>query len=82
MQRVAYNGNVTFQDATNVGAGGNVVLEMTCDGSDRSLAFPATWKFIGAKPTVIANGKKALLQLLVFNGTAQSDVVCMYNTQD
>lgn len=82
MQHVAINGNCTFQNATNVAVGGNVVLEITCDGSDRLLAFPAVWKFIGAKPTVITNGKKALLQLLVFSGTGQDNIVCTYNTQD
>ena len=83
MQKVAINGNCTFQDATNVGAGGNVVLEITGDsGSARTLTFPSGWKFIGAKPTTIKASGLSLLQLLVFSGSGQSNVVCTYNTQD
>ena len=82
MQKVAINGNCTFQDATNVSAGGNVVLEITGDSSARTLAFPSGWKFIGAKPTTIKANGLSLLQLLVFNGTSQTDVICTYNTQD
>ena len=83
MQRVAINGDCTFQNATNVAIGGNVVLQITGDsGSDRTLAFPAVWKFIGAKPTTIKASGLSLLQLLVFSGTGQDNIVCTYNTQD
>ena len=83
MQKVAINGNCTFQDATNISAGGNVVLEITGDsGGARTLAFPSGWKFIGAKPTTIKTSGLSLLQLLVFAGSGQSNVVCTYNTQD
>jgi hypothetical protein len=82
MQHVAINGNCTFQNATNVAVGGNVVLQITGDGTARTLAFPSVWKFIGAKPTTIKAGGLSLLQLLVFNGTGQDNIVCTYNTQD
>ena len=83
MQRVAINGDCTFQNATNVAIGGNVVLQITGDsGAARTLAFPAVWKFIGAKPTTIKAGGLSLLQLLVFSGTGQDNIVCTYNTQD
>ena len=53
----------------------NVVLALS--GLNSAPAFA-----IGAKPTTIKASGVSLLQLLVFSGTSQNDVICTYNTQD
>ena len=82
LQYVAINGNCTFQNATNISAGKTVTCLITNGGTARTLAFPSDWVFIGAKPTAIAASKNALLQLIVYTGSSQSNVICPYNTQD
>lgn len=73
-------GNFTFGATSNASAGQVIEIRMTGDGSDRTLTFPATWDFVGIKPTGIAAGKVAMLSLRSF-GTTDADVVAIYSEQ-
>jgi hypothetical protein len=77
VQCLTLGGNVTFT-SSNVAAGRQVLLRILADGSLRTLAFPAGWKFLGgAAPANLAAGKTALLQLVCF-GSADADIVARY----
>jgi hypothetical protein len=53
-------------------------MRIVCDGSARTLAFPAGWRFVGAAaPTAIGGSKTALLRLWCF-GTNDAEVVARY----
>jgi hypothetical protein len=70
-------GNVSFT-TLNLVNGLELVLRIKCDGTLRTLSFPAGWKFVGATaPANIAANKLALLQLRCYGG-ADSDVVARY----
>jgi hypothetical protein len=76
-KRLSLAGNVTFS-ASGYLFGAFVILRIMCDGTNRTLAFPASWKFVGsAVPTTINAGKTALLHLWSF-GTTEADVVAQY----
>jgi len=76
-KRLTLAGNVTFS-ATGHLFGAYVIMRIVCDGSARTLAFPAAWKFVGgAAPTSIVAGKTALLRLWCF-GTNDAEVVARY----
>jgi hypothetical protein len=70
---------VTFT-TSNKAAGKTVTLKILCDGTLRTLTFPA-WVFVGAAaPANIAAGKLAVLTLTCF-GTADTDIVAAYAVQ-
>lgn len=70
-------GDVTFA-TSNRAADLAVTIRIIGDGSSRSLAFPAGWKFVGAAaPTALAAGKVAVLSVVCF-GSNDSDVVAAY----
>jgi hypothetical protein len=76
-KRIALAGNVAFS-AVGMGFGVSLVLRIVCDGTARTLTWPAGWKFVGsAAPTSIAANKTALLRLWCF-GTTDNDVVAQY----
>jgi hypothetical protein len=76
-KRLVLAGNVTFS-ATGHLFGAYIVLRIVCDGTNRTLAFPAGWRFVGAAaPTTINAGKTALLRLWSF-GTNDAEVVAQY----
>ena len=70
-------GNVSFT-TLNLSNGLEVVVRIKCDGTLRTLTFPAGWKFVGAAaPANIAANKTAALQLRCY-GLADADVVARY----
>ena len=76
-KRLALTGNVTFT-SSNLGFGRELLVRIVADGSPRTLAFPAGWKFVGAAaPASIAASKTALLRLWCF-GMTDADVVAHY----
>lgn len=76
-KRLALTGNVTFS-ATGHLFGAYLIVRIVCDGTNRTLGFPAGWKFVGgAAPATINAGKTALLQLWCF-GVNDAEVVAQY----
>ncbi len=76
-KRLALAGNVTFSASGHL-FGSYIILRIVCDGTNRTLGFPAGWKFVGgAAPASINANKTALLQLWSF-GTTDADVVAQY----
>jgi hypothetical protein len=76
-KRLALAGNVTFT-TSNLGFGRELLVRLVADGSARTLAFPAGWKFVGgAAPASLAANKTALLRLWSFN-TTDADVLAHY----
>ena len=76
-KRLTLAGNVTFS-ASGYLFGAYVNMRIVCDGSVRTLGFPAGWKFVGAAaPASIAANKTALLRLYSF-GTTEADVIAHY----
>lgn len=79
-QTVTLAGNLTLT-TSNLSLGRVKLLRIVGDGSDRTLAFPAAWKFLNAAaPTTLAANKTALLVLHAF-GTANGDVVASYGVE-
>ena len=76
-KRVSLAGNVVFSGSGYL-FGAYVIVRIVCDGTNRTLAFPSGWKFVGsAAPASINANKTALLQLWSF-GTTEADVVAQY----
>lgn len=72
-------GNVSF-GTSNRANKRETSVRIICDGTTRTLTFPA-WTFVGgAAPANIAAGKTAVLSLRAF-GTAETDVVASYAVQ-
>jgi hypothetical protein len=74
---ISLTGNLTFDNATNKGLGKELSVKLLSDGSTRTLTFPASWVFVGAKPANIAATKTGILTLRCF-GPAETDVVAQY----
>jgi hypothetical protein len=76
-QTLTLAGNVTFA-TSNRASGACKFLRIIGDGSARTLAFPAGWKFLNAvAPTALAAGKTAILCLNAW-GTADTDITASY----
>jgi hypothetical protein len=76
-KRLTLAGNVTFSASGHL-FGAYIILRIVCDATNRTLGFPANWKFVGAAaPATINAGKIALLQLWSF-GASDADVVAQY----
>lgn len=75
---VTLAGNITFT-TSNRAAGRRQVVRIVCDGSLRTLTFPA-WVFVGSTPANIAASKTALLKLICY-GTNDTDIVAEYSVQ-
>lgn len=76
---LSLSGNVTFS-TTNRGAPKTVTIKIICDGTTRTLTFPADWVFVGDKPTQIAANKVGALTVTCF-GSAETDLVAAYAEQ-
>ena len=76
---LSLTGNVTFT-ASNMAAGRMATLRIECDGTQRTLGFPAGWRFIGTKPANIAASKIAILTVMFF-GTTEADGVAAYGVE-
>lgn len=77
LNTVTLAGNITFTTSAKA-AGQFVTVRVVGDGSNRTLAFPGTWVWVGSTPpaTLLAN-KVGLLSLVTF-GTGDSDVVASW----
>lgn len=79
MQTLALTGNVTIA-TSGLTAGAEGKLMMTADGTSRTLAFPAGWKWLGTEPTSLAASKVGLLE--IFSGaTTDASVVARWKAQ-
>lgn len=76
---ISLTGDLTFT-SSNRAAGRMVVIRLIADASDRTLTFPADWKFLGTKPASIAASKTGVLSLTFF-GTADADCVAAWGVQ-
>lgn len=73
VQTITLSGNTTFT-TSNLAAGRSKTVIITCDGSTRTLTFPA-WVFVGsAAPANIAASKKAVLTI---SATGATDAGCV-----
>ena len=72
-------GTVTFTGA-NYTAGSTITARVIAGGSSRTLAFPASWVFVGSKPTSIAASKSGILTVTSF-GTTEADCIASWVVQ-
>jgi hypothetical protein len=79
MRTISLTGNLTLT-SSNRTAERSVTLRLICDATLRTLTFPASWIFLGAKPTNIAASKVGILSLTFF-GPADSDCVAAWGVQ-
>lgn len=71
--QAALTGDITYT-GSNYANGRGVTIRVINGGTQRSLTFPAGWRFVGAKPANIAANKIGVLTLAAF-GTNEADVV-------
>jgi hypothetical protein len=77
-ETITLTGDVSFS-TSNLAAGKNRVLRILGDGSIRNLTFPATWNFVGGRPSTISASGISLLFLFSFS-TTDANVVAAYST--
>jgi len=77
---VTLTGDIDFTASSNRAAGRSVVIRVVGDGSQRTLAFNASWTFLGTKPATLAANKDAVLSLTAF-GANESDVVACWGVE-
>jgi hypothetical protein len=76
-KRITLAGNTTFA-GTGYLFGANLLVRIVCDGTLRTLGWPAGWKWVGAAaPANIAANKTALLKLYSF-GTNENETVARW----
>ena len=79
-QTISISANTTFT-GTGYATGKKKSLRIICDGTLRTLSFPAGWKFMNnTKPTDIAASKTGVLVLQCY-GATESDVVAAYTVE-
>jgi hypothetical protein len=76
---ISLTGDLTLT-TSNLATGRTVVIRIIADASQRTLTFPADWKFLGIKPANIAASKTGVLSLTSF-GTADADCVAAWGVQ-
>jgi hypothetical protein len=72
-------GAITFT-ATNYRAGAIKTVRIVSGAALRNLTFPASWVFVGTKPTSIAASKTGILTVTSF-GTTEADCVAAWTVQ-
>ena len=73
-------GNITFT-TSNLGSGRGVTVKIINGATERTMSFPAAWRFVGAKPSSIAPNKIGILTLLS-DGAMDSNVVAAYAEEE
>jgi len=73
-------GDITFA-SSNLVAGRSVTARIVNGATLRTLAFPAGWVFVGAKPADIAASKTGILTATAF-GTTDADVVAAWAVEE
>lgn len=77
LQTIALTGDAAFT-ASGYAAGQYVTVRVVCDGTNRTISFPATWVWVGSvAPTTLIASKVGLLSLVVF-GTTEATVVASW----
>jgi hypothetical protein len=76
---ISLTGDLTLT-TSNLATGRTVVIRIIADASQRTLTFPAGWKFLGTKPANIAASKTGVLSLTFF-GSADADCVAAWGVQ-
>lgn len=74
---VTLTGSIEFTASANRAAGRSAVIRVVGDVSQRTVAFNASWRFVGAKPTTLAANKVAVLSLTAF-GANETDIVAAW----
>lgn len=69
-------GTITFT-GSNYTAGKSATVRIVAGGSNRSLVFPANWKWVALKPTVLNANQIGILTVTSF-GTADTDAVAAW----
>jgi hypothetical protein len=72
-------GNITFT-ASNYRVGSIKTVRIIPGAAVRTLTFPASWVFVGAKPTSVAANKTGILTITSF-GTTEADCVAAWAVQ-
>jgi hypothetical protein len=80
LQTDTISSNTTYSTPSNIAIGRSKTVKLLCDGTTRTLSFPA-WKFVGVKPTEIVANKTAILTLTCF-GTTDADIVAGYAVEE
>jgi hypothetical protein len=75
----AATGTVTFSGSSYT-AGKSATVRIVPGGTQRTLTFPAGWKFVSFKPANVAANKTAVLTVTSF-GTVEADCVAAYAVQ-
>ncbi|MBD1876247.1 hypothetical protein H6F75_22430 [Nodosilinea sp. FACHB-131] len=78
-QTISLTGNIAFT-SSNRGTGRQVVIRLLCDATQRTLSFPADWRFLGSKPANIAALKVGVLSLTFF-GENDSDGIAAWGVE-
>ena len=76
LQTISISANTTFT-GTGYAIGKSKTVFITTDGTNRTLAFPSGWKFMGTKPTEQAASKVGVLTLTCTTA-AEAGVRCAY----
>lgn len=76
---ISLTGNLALE-MSNSAAGRGVTAILVCDGSLRTLAFNAGWRFVGAKPTDLAANKIGVLTLYA-RGVGDANIVAAYSVE-
>jgi hypothetical protein len=71
--QASLTGNITYT-GSNYQNGRSITIRVINGATQRTLAFPAGWRFVGEKPANIAADKVAILTVAAFGSNA-SDVV-------
>lgn len=79
IQTITVSATATFTCATYI-AGKSKTIKILDSGSGQTLAFPATWVFLGTKPTAIVASKTGVLSLTCFS-TTEDSVVASYEEE-
>jgi hypothetical protein len=72
-------GNITFT-GSNYRIGSIKTVRVIPGASSRNLTFPASWVFVGVKPTSVAANKTGILTVTSF-GTTEGDCVAAWAVQ-
>ena len=79
LQSISIAANTTFT-CTTYAIGKSKTLRITTDATLRTLTFPATWKFVGAKPADQAASKVGILTITCFTA-AEAGAVAAYSVE-
>jgi hypothetical protein len=80
---VTLNGNATFS-TTGLGNGRGASVRVQCDGTTRTLNWPAGWTWLGSEatgPSSLAAGDVGYLSIVAFGGL-DSDVVAAWSYEN